>query len=305
MPSMATGDSATVMLRFNAADFDVNIIQKGSIAINCEKGDGKQVFFNVKVVSEDKGSLKVRVQDENTIYGNKNGERPYVSGATVRLTDYNTGALVMSDVTGDDGYVLFEHLNEGYYHLNVTAEKHDSYSQNVLVSPGDVTTHLATISYQAITVNWDVEETEVEDEYEVVTKVTFETYVLVGSDGIIRGAIGGHPDTAADSALSIVVCPLLRGRIPCVVEEVTTLITPGATVDVIVTEYGIAVNPRRPELRERLLAARLPVVEIEWLRDKALSIIGQPAALPFGEKTVGVVLARDGSVQDIIKAIQP
>ncbi len=179
MPSMATGDSATVMLRFNAADFDVNIIQKGSIAINCEKGDGKQVFFNVKVVSEDKGSLKVRVQDENTIYGNKNGERPYVSGATVRLTDYNTGALVMSDVTGDDGYVLFEHLNEGYYHLNVTAEKHDSYSQNVLVSPGDVTTHLATISYQAITVNWDVEETEVEDEYEVVTKVTFETYVPV------------------------------------------------------------------------------------------------------------------------------
>ena len=135
--------------------------------------------------------------------------------------------------------------------------------------------------------------------------IHFNVNVLVGSDGIIRGAIGGHPDTAADSALSIVVCPLLRGRIPCVVEEVTTLITPGATVDVIVTEYGIAVNPRRPELRERLLAARLPMVEIEWLRDKALSIIGQPAALPFGEKTVGVVLARDGSVQDIIKAIQP
>ena len=135
--------------------------------------------------------------------------------------------------------------------------------------------------------------------------IHFNVNVLVGSDGIIRGAIGGHPDTAADSALSIIVCPLLRGRIPCVVDEVTTLITPGATVDVIVTEYGIAVNPRRPELRERLLAARLPVVEIEWLRDKALSIIGQPAALPFGEKTVGVVLARDGSVQDIIKAIQP
>ena len=82
MPSMATGDSAPVMLRFNAADFDVNIIQKGSIAINCEKGDGKQVFFNVKVVSEDKGSLKVRVQDENTIYGNKNGERPSDSPTT-------------------------------------------------------------------------------------------------------------------------------------------------------------------------------------------------------------------------------
>ena len=59
---------------------------------------------------------------------------------------------------------------------------------------------------------------------EVDTK--FNVNVLVGGDGIIRGAIGGHPDTAADSALSIIVCPLLRGRIPCVVDEVTTLITP-------------------------------------------------------------------------------
>ncbi|MBQ5527572.1 MAG: citrate lyase subunit alpha, partial [Bacteroidales bacterium] len=49
--------------------------------------------------------------------------------------------------------------------------------------------------------------------------VDFNANVLVGSDGIIRGAIGGHPDTAADSALSIVVCPLLRGRIPCIVDH--------------------------------------------------------------------------------------
>lgn len=135
--------------------------------------------------------------------------------------------------------------------------------------------------------------------------VNFNVNVLVGSDGIIRGAVGGHPDTAADSALSIIVCPLLRGRIPCVVDEVTTLITPGRSVDVIVTEYGIAVNPLRPELAERLKAAKLNVVDIHWLRDKALSIIGQPDPLPFGPKTVGVVLARDGSVLDVIKEIKP
>lgn len=133
--------------------------------------------------------------------------------------------------------------------------------------------------------------------------VNFNVNVLVGSDGIIRGAIGGHPDTAADSALSIIVCPLLRGRIPCVVDEVTTLITPGNTVDVIVTEYGIAVNPRRPELAERLRKAGLKVVDIEWLRDKALGIIGTPAPLPFGDKVVGVVMNRDGSVMDVIMNI--
>ena len=134
--------------------------------------------------------------------------------------------------------------------------------------------------------------------------VNFNVNVLVGSDGIIRGAIGGHPDTAADSALSIIVCPLLRGRIPCVVDEVTTLITPGSTVDVIVTEYGIAVNPRRPELADRLREAGLKVVDIRSLKEKAASIIGEPDSLPFGDKTVGIVMNRDGSVQDVIKNIK-
>lgn len=179
MPSLATGDSATVMLKFNAANYDVNVYQKGSIAINCSEGNGKQIGFNVKVVSEEKGNLRIRVRDENTIYGNKDGEHPYVSNASVRLTDYNTGALVMQDVTGDDGSITFNNLNEGYYHLHVTADRHDTYDQNVLVSPGETTEHLATISYQAIRVDWTVEETEIEDEYDITTKLTYETQVPV------------------------------------------------------------------------------------------------------------------------------
>ena len=179
MPSLATGDSATVMLKFNAANYDVNVYQKGSIAINCSEGNGKQIGFNVKVVSEEKGNLRIRVRDENTIYGNKDGEHPYVSNASVRLTDYNTGALVMQDVTGEDGSITFSDLTEGYYHLHVTADRHDTYNQNVLVSPGETTEHLATISYQAIRVDWTVEETEVEDEYDITTKLTYETQVPV------------------------------------------------------------------------------------------------------------------------------
>ena len=132
----------------------------------------------------------------------------------------------------------------------------------------------------------------------------FNVNVLVGSDGIIRGAIGGHQDTAADSALSIIVCPLLRGRIPCVVPHVTTLITPGSSVDVVVTEYGIAVNPGRPEIRERLVAAGLKVVDIKDLAAKATSIIGTPDPLPFGDKVVGIVMNRDGSVLDKIYNIR-
>lgn len=178
MPSMETGDTATIMLRFNPGDLDVNVIQKGNIAVNSEHGNGFNVYFNVKVVSESKGSLLVRVQDENTIYGNKNGEKPYVVDATVQLQDYNTGAVVASGTTTEEG-IQFDDVNEGYYQLYVTADKHDSYRQNVLISPGELTEHLATISYQAVSVKWDVVETTVEDEYQIISTLVYETQVPV------------------------------------------------------------------------------------------------------------------------------
>lgn len=134
--------------------------------------------------------------------------------------------------------------------------------------------------------------------------VDFNVNVLTGSDGIIRGAIGGHPDTAAGAALSIVVAPLLRGRMPCILDHVNTVVTPGDTVDVLVTDQGIAVNPRRPQIKERLCAARLPVTTIEELKARAERIVGKPEPLPFGEKIVGIVTYRDGTVIDVIREIR-
>ena len=78
----------------------------------------------------------------------------------------------------------------------------------------------------------------------------------------------------------------------------------GKSVDVVVTEYGIAVNPARPEIAEKLKAAGLKIVDIKELAAKANSIIGTPDPLPFGDKVVGVVMNRDGSVLDKIYNIR-
>lgn len=117
MSSLQPGDTATIMLRFADNGYDVNIIQKGSLAVNCENGNGLSVSFNVKVVSESNGALRVRVRDENTIYGNKDGQKPYVKDAKVQLRDYNTGAIVASGTTPDDtgNGLLLTDINEGYY----------------------------------------------------------------------------------------------------------------------------------------------------------------------------------------------
>lgn len=132
----------------------------------------------------------------------------------------------------------------------------------------------------------------------------FNVNVITGSDGVIRGASGGHSDTAIGSGLSIIVAPLIRGRIPTVIDRVTTVITPGETVDVLVTDQGIAVNPRRPEVRDRLKTARLPVYEIEELRERAEHATGKPAPVQFGEKIIGLVEYRDGTILDVIRQAQ-
>jgi len=101
----------------------------------------------------------------------------------------------------------------------------------------------------------------------------FNCNVVVGSDGIITGAQGGHPDTAQGAKCTIVIAPLLQGRIPAICTDVTTVTTPGESVDIVVTDYGVAVNPRRPDLLEALKAADcVPLKTIEELRDIAYSI---------------------------------
>lgn len=129
----------------------------------------------------------------------------------------------------------------------------------------------------------------------------FNVNVHTDSNGYIMGGSGGHCDTAAGAKLAIVVAPLIRARLPLIVDEVLCKSTPGSTVDVIVTQRGIAVNPARIELREKLEKAGLPVKDIKELKKTAEEIAGVPKAVKRGDRVVAKVLYRDGTLLDTIK----
>ena len=134
----------------------------------------------------------------------------------------------------------------------------------------------------------------------------FNCNVVVGSDGVITGAQGGHPDTAQGAKCTIVIAPLLQGRIPAICTDVTTVTTPGESVDVVVTDYGVAVNPARPDLLEALQKADcVPLKTIEELRDIAYSIVGEPEKVQFGDRVVGIIEARDGTIMDVVREVKP
>lgn len=129
----------------------------------------------------------------------------------------------------------------------------------------------------------------------------FNVNVTTGSDGVILGGSGGHADTAAGAKLTIIVSKLFNARISCLVDEVRTVTTPGETVDVLVTERGIAVNPRRRDLIGKLKAeTNLEIKTIGELKEISDKMIGKPRRRPRTGKTVGISMYRDGTVLDLI-----
>ena len=94
------------------------------------------------------------------------------------------------------------------------------------------------------------------------------------------------------------ISPLVQGRIPAICSNVTTVTTPGESVDIVVTDYGVAVNPARQDLLDALKKANcVPLKTIEELRDIAYSITGEPV--------VGIIEGRDGTIMDVVRQVKP
>lgn len=176
MPSLAKDESTEIILRMTPTDkMQLNVPVTGNIAINCANGEGMPLPFCIEPVSTKEGKLTIDVCDENTYYTK---EAPHLAGAKVKITHPTTGAVVAEGITNEKG-LFSANLAEGYYAVSVSAEKHDSYSNNLLVDPGTETKKVVNLSYEAINIDWKVEETEIQDEYEIKTNVKFETQVPV------------------------------------------------------------------------------------------------------------------------------
>ena len=128
----------------------------------------------------------------------------------------------------------------------------------------------------------------------------FNVNVTTDSFGKIIGGSGGHSDTANGAKVTLVTTTLTRSRIPVIKEHVTTISTPGSDIDVLVTERGIAINPNRKDLLEKLKDTKLNIMPIYDLMKLSHKICGEPKEIKKGNKVVGVVKYRDGTVIDSI-----
>ncbi|HEQ79332.1 MAG TPA: citrate lyase subunit alpha, partial [Euryarchaeota archaeon] len=138
---------------------------------------------------------------------------------------------------------------------------------------------------------------------EVDTK--FNVNVNTHADGKLLHGIGGHTDTAAGSRCTIITCPTFRKTNPTIVDDVITVTTPGETIDVVVSEAGIAINPKRKDLIKKAEGKGLDLKTIEELRDIGYAGANQKPIKPdFTDEVVALIEYRDGTIIDVVRRLK-
>ncbi|MDD7306083.1 MAG: citrate lyase subunit alpha [Peptoniphilaceae bacterium] len=129
----------------------------------------------------------------------------------------------------------------------------------------------------------------------------FNVNVTTGTDGYILGGSGGHADAATGAKLSIITTKLFNARISSIVDQVKTITTPGDAIDAVVTEYGIAINPKRKDLIKYIEEnTKIKLVTMDYLYKKAISYTGKPKVRKKSDLIVAYSVYRDGTILDAI-----
>src|SRR5919108_4765300 len=130
--------------------------------------------------------------------------------------------------------------------------------------------------------------------------VNFNGNVVTHSDGRLLHGIGGWQNCLS-AGCTIFAGPRFRDRIPVIVDEVTTITGTGEMIDVVVTERGIAINPRRQDLLDAVKSSSLPICPIQDIKAEVERICGgKPAKPKLSERPVAVVKWVDGTVLDTV-----
>ncbi|MBB5353237.1 hypothetical protein HNR46_003492 [Haloferula luteola] len=174
LPSLAPGATAGVSLQL-APGSEVDLTQySGNLALNAQNGGSRSIPYRFRVVSDLTGDLQVKVVDELYYFTEA---APALEGAEVVLRDAISSAVVARSTTGVDGTVQFDDVPEAWYRLEVSADRHDRYSNNYFLMAGEQSEELVFISKQLVNYTWTVEEVEIEDVYRITVETTFETNV--------------------------------------------------------------------------------------------------------------------------------
>jgi RHS repeat-associated protein len=174
IPSLAPGASSTVTVQLSPPSNLPLLQYTGTLAVSNGQ-TGITVPFTFTAISNAVGDVHVLVDDDYTF---QTPGSPHVQGATVNLVNpYDNTQIVATGVTDAAGAVTLSNVHAGPYVLQVQASGHSTYNNSYTVVPGITNNDEVFIQRQFVSYTWVVQQTTIQDTYQIKLQTTFETNV--------------------------------------------------------------------------------------------------------------------------------
>ncbi|WP_444956865.1 fibronectin type III domain-containing protein [Microbulbifer sp. ZKSA002] len=147
------------------------------------EGDGGYSFtlqLFVAVVTSEIGNAFFHISDIYTATLDENNTLiPGLTGARIELQNEQVLSETRTINSDANGEAFLQDLPAGRYAYRVTAFDHESVSGRLWVKPGATVAEDVFLMNQIVSVEWQVNEINLEDRYEITLEATFETQVPV------------------------------------------------------------------------------------------------------------------------------
>ena len=148
------------------------------LRVSAANAPGGDVPIQIRVTQAGFGSVQFKVADIYTNTLDRNGIRIQgLGGANVRVQNELIASVMQSGVTNAAGELLLANLPSGRYTYRISAPNHADATGRVLIKSGVASSETSFLDYTLVTVEFAVNETTIQDRYEVRLIATYQTEV--------------------------------------------------------------------------------------------------------------------------------
>ena len=176
--SLPVGGEYPVDLTIAPTDAVAEATHELAIQVASSGAAGFQIPVYAHVTRAGAGNVLFHVADIFTATPDESGEPiPGVAGARIEVQHELFGDVKYDGTTDAAGELLLNGLTAGHYLFRVHAPDHAEALGRLSIQPGATVSRDVFLDYDLITLEWEVTEITLEDRYEIVLHLTYETDV--------------------------------------------------------------------------------------------------------------------------------
>lgn len=175
---LAVGGKAVIQLMAQPDENVTDGIYRFNINVTSTNSTGGTIPVTIAITQSGQGTVRFDVADIYTNRPNENGELILgVAGATIKLQNEAVLTEEYNVTTDSQGIATLTDLPPGIYRYRASAENHMDASGRVVIRANATVNEHIFLEYETINIEFGVNETTVEDIYDIEVEATFNTQV--------------------------------------------------------------------------------------------------------------------------------